>query len=59
MQLEFENFVGRLVCVCLNCEILGSELRLASVDVITLYGKKFKKGTKFFFCLKITSNGVK
>lgn len=35
-------------CVCLNnCKILGSELTSASMDVITLRNRKFKKVLTF------------
>lgn len=44
------------MCVCLSCEILSSELRLANMDVTSSYDRKFKKEIDFF-PLKITTNG--
>lgn len=56
--LSLRILSGKLVCVCLNCKIFGSEFMLASMAIITLYDGKFKKGIDLGGS-KITSNGVR
>jgi hypothetical protein len=55
-SLGLRTLLGRLVCVCLSCKILGSELRLASIR-LCMTGSLRKRLVSP--PPKMTSNGVK